>query len=209
MAQSSSSELTYLFKPVENKVPCGGFNYVGGGVIGKDFVVNSNLVTITGYYDIEDCVAVKGTTNIYLRDNLKFMTLTINARPYLIFDNHVTSGEELGEVSFKYLQDNCITWSAIEYLNTLLSFFSVRCTGIGVDAVSKFFWENFVNSEIVNSETDSLEVQIYSVFEGQLQSIARIPSNIKILTKEVSQDTTTPGLYFTPTGATYIFTKGQ
>ena len=30
MAQSS--ELTYLFKPVENKVPCGGFNVVGGGV---------------------------------------------------------------------------------------------------------------------------------------------------------------------------------
>lgn len=33
MANSSSSsggELTYLFKPVENKVPCGGFNFVGG-----------------------------------------------------------------------------------------------------------------------------------------------------------------------------------
>lgn len=22
---------TYLLKPVENKVPCGGFNFVGGG----------------------------------------------------------------------------------------------------------------------------------------------------------------------------------
>lgn len=27
----ANSELTYLFKPVDNKVPCGGFNYVGGG----------------------------------------------------------------------------------------------------------------------------------------------------------------------------------
>ena len=161
-----------------------------------------------GYYDIEDCVAVKGATNIYRCDNLKFTTLTGNAQLRLIFDNHVTSDEELAEAVLKYLQDNCITWSAIEYLNTLLSSFSIRCTGIGVDAVSKFFWENFVNSEIVNSETDSLEVQISSVSEGQLQSITRIPSNIKVLIEEVPQDTTTPGLYFTPTGATYIFTKG-
>ena len=26
----NNTELTYLFKPVENKVPCGGFNFVGG-----------------------------------------------------------------------------------------------------------------------------------------------------------------------------------
>lgn len=28
---NSDVNLTYLFKPVENKVPCGGFNFVGGG----------------------------------------------------------------------------------------------------------------------------------------------------------------------------------
>ena len=195
---SSSSELTYLFKPVENKVPCGGFNFVGGGVIGKDFVVNSEQVTIEGYYDIEDCVAVKGTTNIYRCDKLKFTTLTTNAQLRLFFDNHVTSAEEAVEVLFKYLQDNCITWSAIEYLNTLLSFSSMRCTGIGVDAVSKFILENF--------GTASLIVEILSVSERGLQSSE--PHNIKILTEEVPQDETTPGLYFTPTGATYIFTKG-
>lgn len=27
---AEGSKLTYLFKPVENKVPCGGFNFVGG-----------------------------------------------------------------------------------------------------------------------------------------------------------------------------------
>ena len=27
---ANNSKLTYLFKPVENKVPCGGFNFVGG-----------------------------------------------------------------------------------------------------------------------------------------------------------------------------------
>lgn len=196
-------ELTYLFKPVENKVPCGGFNYVGGGVIGKDFIVNSNLVNITGYYNIEDCVAVKDTTNIYRCDNLKFTILPTNANIRLIFDNHVTSDEELGEASFKYLQDNCITWSAIEYLNILLSFVSMRCTGIGVDAVSKFFWENFGTGDL------KVEVGISPVSEGRLQPITKYPSNIKILTKEVPQDETTPDLYFTPTRATYIFTKGQ
>ena len=46
-----------------------------GGVIGKDFIANSGEVTITGYYDIEDCVAVKGTTNIYRCDNLKIYDL--------------------------------------------------------------------------------------------------------------------------------------
>ena len=173
----------------------------GGGVIGKDFIINGDLVNFTGYYDIEDCVAVKDTTNIYRCDNLKFTTLTNNTHVRLIFDNHVTSDEELGEASFKYLQDNCITWSAIEYLNILLSSFSMRCTGIGVDAVSEFIWECF--------EFDNLtaQISISSVSEGRPQNSIYL-NNAKILTEEVSQGTTTPGLYFTPTGATYIFTKG-
>ena len=143
---------------------------------------------------------MKGATNIYRCDNLKFTTLTGNAQLRLIFDNHVTSDEEFAEAVLKYLQDNCITWSAIEYLNTSL-FPSMRCTGIGVDAVSKFIWEIFVNSGI-----GRLKVQISSVSEGRPQDII-YPPNAKILTEEVPQDTTTPGLYFTPTGATYIFTK--
>lgn len=197
---NSDVNLTYLFKPVENKVPCGGFNYVGGGVIGKDFVVDRNQVNIMGYYDIEDCVAVKDTTNIYRCDNLKFTTfLTDNMQLRLIFDNHVTSNEEMVEASFKYLQDNCITWSAIEYLNTLLSFELMRCTGIGVDAVSEFIWKNY--------ELGDLQVQISSVSEGRPQDTIYLP-NAKILIEEVPQNETTPGLYFTPTGATYIFTKG-
>ena len=170
----------------------------GGGVIGKDFIVNNELVNIMGYYDIEDCVAVKGTTDIYRCDNLKFTTLTNNAEQRLIFDNHVTSHEEYHEAIFKYVQDNCITWSAIEYLNILLPFFSMRCTGIGVDAVSEFIWKNLGIGDLV--------VRIIPVSEGQPQRSE--PKNIKILTEEVPQDTTTPGLYFTPTGATYIFTKG-
>lgn len=142
---------------------------------------------------------MKGTTNIYRCDNLKFTTLTNNAKLRLIFDNHVTSIKEMGEASFKYLQDNCITWSAIEYLNILLSFFSMRCIGIGVDAVSEFIFKNF--------GFDILAVEIIPVSEGQSQNPIEI-HEIKILTEGVSQGTTTPGLYFTPTGATYIFTKG-
>ena len=143
---------------------------------------------------------MKGTTNIYRCDNLKFTTFTSNVELCLIFDNHVTSDEEIAEAIFKYLQDNCITWSAIEYLNTLLSFEPMRCTGIGVDAVSEFIWENY---ELVD-----LKVQISPVSEERPQDIIYLP-NAKILTEEVPQDETTPGLYFTPTGATYIFTKGQ
>ena len=195
-----NSKLTYLFKPVENKVPCGGFNFVGGGVIGKDFIANSEQVTIAGYYDIEDCVAVKGTTNIYRCDNLKFTTLTADAQLRLIFDNHVTSDEELGEAMFKYLQDNCITWGAIEYLNILLSFFSMRCTGIGVDAVSEFIWKNFGLDDL------TAQISISLVSEGRLQNSIYL-NNAKISIEGVSPGTTTPGLYFTPTGATYIFTK--
>lgn len=169
-------------------------------MIGKDFIVNSEQVTITGYYDIEDCVAVEGTTNIYRCDNLKFTTTTNNIQLRVIFDYHVTSEEEMGEALFKYLQDNCITWSAIEYLNILLSSFSMRCTGIGVDAVSEFIWKNFGIDDL------TAQISISPVSEGQLQNLI-YPNNAKILTEEVPQDTTTPGLYFTPTGATYIFTK--
>ena len=172
----------------------------GGGVIGKDFVVDRNQVNIMGYYDIEDCVAVKDTTNIYRCDNLKFTTLTDNMQLRLIFDNHVTSDEEINEATLKYLQDNCITWSAIEYLNTLLSFFSMRCTGIGVDAVSEFIWRYLGIDDL------TARISITSVSEGRPQNLIN-PQNIKISTKGVSPDTTTPGLYFTPTGATYIFTK--
>lgn len=167
-------------------------------MIGKDFVVNSTQVFIRGYYDIEDCVAVKDTINIYRCDNLKFTTATTNTELRLIFDNHVTSNEEYDKATFKYLQDNCITWSAIEYLNILFSFVSMRCTGIGVDAVSKFIWEIFGVS--------NLALAAYITSEGQPQSLID-PHNPKVLTEEVPQDTTTPGLYFTPTGATYIFTK--
>lgn len=198
---ANHSKLTYLFKPVENKVPCGGFNFVGGGVIGKDFVVNSGQVTIEGYYDIEDCVEVKGTTNIYRCDNLKFTTFTSNTQVHLIFDNHVTSIKELSEALFKYLQDNCITWSAIEYLNILLSSLSMRCTGIGVDAVSELIWKSFGIDDL------TAQISISPVSEGRLQNSIYL-NKAKILTKGVSPDTTTPGLYFTPTGATYIFTKG-
>ena len=70
MAQSS--KLTYLFKPVENKVPCGGFNYVGGGVIGKDFIVDPFTEYLAGYYNLDDCIEVKSTTNLMRCDNLKF-----------------------------------------------------------------------------------------------------------------------------------------
>lgn len=168
-------------------------------MIGKDFVINSTQIFIRGYYDIEDCVAVKGTTNIYRCDNLKFTTATANTELRLIFDNHVTSNEEYDKATSKYLQDNCITWSAIEYLNTLLSFEPMRCTGIGVDAVSEFIWKNYKFSD--------LKAQIFSVSEGRLQDTI-YPPRATILIKEVPQDTTTPGLYFTPTGATYIFTKG-
>lgn len=171
-----------------------------GGVIGKDFIVNSEQVGITGYYDIEDCVAVKGTTNIYRCDKLKFTTFTDNIQLCAIFDNHVTSDEEYNEAVFKYLQDNCITWSAIEYLNILLSSFSMRCTGIGVDAVSEFIWKNFGIDDL------TAQISISPVSEGRFQNSIYL-HNAKILTKEVSQGTTTPGLYFTPTGATYIFTK--
>lgn len=171
----------------------------GGGVIGKDFIVNRTQVFIRGYYDIEDCVAVKGTTNIYRCDNLKFTTATTNTELRLIFDNHVTSDEEYDKATSKYLQDNCITWSAIEYLNISLSFVSMRCTGIGVDAVSKFIGENF--------DVADLGLAVYITSEGQPQSLID-PHKPKILTEEVPQDETDPGLYFTPTGATYIFTKG-
>ena len=41
-SSSSSSELTYLFKPVENKVPCGGF------VTGAGLKVENGKVSVNG-----------------------------------------------------------------------------------------------------------------------------------------------------------------
>ena len=47
-SSSSSSELTYLFKPVENKVPCGGF------VTGAGLKVENGKVSVNGGVETGD-----------------------------------------------------------------------------------------------------------------------------------------------------------
>ena len=201
---ANSSELTYLFKPVENKVPCGGFNYVGGGVIGKDFIVNPFTERLDGYYNLDDCIEVKSTTNLMRCDNLKFALhlqekVCISALKYSIM-----SDRQMPDLQIKMMQDNCVVWNAIDYLNFLGSAYNVKCIGMGFDPVNKYLYENLQRNVQLFNEINLLEIN-----DSQSAVTTIETTNVHIEIEEVPQDTTTPGLYFTPTGATYIFTEGK
>lgn len=202
-SSSSSSELTYLFKPVENKVPCGGFNYVGGGVIGKDFVVNPFTETLSGYYNLDDCIEVKSTTNLMRCDNLKFMLHLQEKVCISILKYSIMSDRQIPDLQIKMMQDNCVVWNAIDYLNFIGSAYNVKCIGMGFDPVNKYLYENLQRSVSLFNI-----IGLSVINDNQIAMTAIETTDVHIEIEEVSQDTTTPGLYFTPTGATYIFTKG-
>ena len=200
MAQSS--ELTYLFKPVENKVPCGGFNYVGGGVIGKDFIVNPFTETLGGYYNLDDCIEVKSTTNLMRCDNLKFALHLQEKACITILKYSIMSDQQMPDSVIKMVQDNCVVWNAIDYLNFLGSAYNVKCIGMGFDPVNKYVYETLQRSvQLFN------EISLFVINNGQVVQTTIETTKVHIEIEGVSQDKTTPGLYFTPTGATYIFTK--
>ena len=200
MAQSS--EFTYLFKPVENKVPCGGFNFVGGGVIGKDFIVNPFTEGLGGNYNLDDCIEVKGTTNLMRCDNLKFALHLQDKSFSSILKYSITSDRQMPDLQIKMMQDNCVIWNAIDYLNFLGSAYNVKCIGMGFDPVNKYLYKNLQRSVSLFKE-----IGLFEINNGQVVPTSISSTNVHIEIEEVPQDTTTPGLYFTPTGATYIFTK--
>lgn len=203
MANSSSSELTYLFKPVENKVPCGGFNFVGGGVIGKDFIVNPFTEKLGGYYNLDDCIEVKSTTNLMRCDNLKFGLHLQEKLLSSILKYSIMSDRQMPELQIKMMQDNCVVWNAIDYLNFLGSAYNVKCIGMGFDPVNKYLYENLQRYVSLFNDT----IGLFEINNGQIVPTTIATTNVRIEIEEVPQDETTPGLYFTPTGATYIFTK--
>ena len=201
---SSSSELTYLFEPVGNKIPCGGFNFVGGGVIGKDFVVNPFTEKLGGYYNLDDCIEVKSTTNLMRCDNLKFALHLQEKICSSILKYSIMSDRQMPDLLIKTMQDNCVVWNAIDYLNFLGSAYNVKCIGMGFDPVNKYVYETLQKS--VQSFNDT--IGLFVINNGQVVPTTIETAKVHIEIEEVPQDTTTPGLYFTPTGATYIFTKG-
>ena len=202
MAQSNN--LTYLFKPVENKVPCGGFNFVGGGVIGKDFIVNPFTEKLGGYYNLDDCIEVKSTTNLMRCDNLKFALHLQEKACIAMLKYSIMSDQQILDLQIKMLQDNCVVWNAIDYLNFLGSAYNVKCIGMGFDPVNKYLYENLQrNFQLFN------DIELLAINNGQVVLTTIETTNVHIETQEVPQNETTPGLYFTPTGATYIFTKGK
>lgn len=199
---ANSSELTYLFKPVENKVPCGGFNFVGGGVIGKDFIVNPFTEDLGGYYNLDDCIEVKSTTNLMRCDNLKFALHLQEKICISILKYSITSNQQMPDLQIKMVQDNCVVWNAIDYLNFLGSAYNIKCIGMGFDPVNKYLYENLQrNLQLFR------EIGLYKINNGQIVPTSIDPTDVRIEIEEVPQNETTPGLYFTPTGATYIFTK--
>lgn len=101
------------------------------------------------------------------------------------------------------MQDNCVVWNAIDYLNFLGSAYNVKCIGMGFDPVSKYLYENLQRSVSLFCDT----IGLFEINNDQIVPTTIATTNVHIETEEVPQGKTTPGLYFTPTGATYIFTK--
>lgn len=101
------------------------------------------------------------------------------------------------------MQDNCVVWNAIDYLNFLGSAYNVKCIGMGFDPVNKYLYENLQRSVSLFNDT----IGLFEINNGQIVLTTIATTNVHIEIEEVPQNETTPGLYFTPTGATYIFTK--
>ena len=201
MAQNVAN-LTYLFKPVENKVPCGGFNYVGGGVIGKDFIVDPFTEGLAGYYNLDDCIEVKSATNLMRCDNLKFALHLQEKMITSMLKYSIMSDRQIPDLQIKMMQDNCVVWNAIDYLNFIGSAYNVKCIGMGFDPVNKYVYEN-----LQKSLQFFKDINLFEINDNQIVMTTIEPTDVHIEIREVSQGTITPGLYFTPTGATYIFTK--
>lgn len=175
----------------------------GGGVIGKDFIVNPFTEQLSGYYNLDDCIEVKSTTNLMRCDNLKF-ALHLQEKVYIaILKYSIMSDQQMPDLQIKMMQDNCVVWNAIDYLNFLGSAYNVKCIGMGFDPVNKYVYETLQrNARLFN------DINLVEINDNQIAMTTIKTTNVHIEIEEVPQDTTTPGLYFTPTGATYIFTKG-
>ena len=172
-------------------------------MIGKDFVVDPFTENFEGYYNLDDCVEVKSTTNLMRCDNLKFALHLQGKTCSSILKYSIMSDRQIREIQIKMMQDNCVVWNAIDYLNFLGSAYNVKCIGMGFDPVNKYVCETLQrNAQLFN------DIILVEINDNQIAMTTTIePTYVHIEIGEVSQDTTTPGLYFTPTGATYIFTK--
>lgn len=174
----------------------------GGGVIGKDFVVDPFTNSLDGYYNLDDCIEVKSTTSLMRCDNLKFALHLQEKICSSILKYSIMSDQQMLDLQIKMMQDNCVVWNAIDYLNFLGSAHNVKCIGMGLDPVNKYVYKTLQRSVSLFNEINLSEIN-----NGQIVSTAIKTTNVHIEIEEVPQDKTTPGLYFTPTGATYIFTK--
>ena len=174
----------------------------GGGVIGKDFIVNPFTEDLGGYYNLDDCIEVKSTTNLMRCDNLKFALHLSGKACISILKYSIMSNQQMPDLQIKMLQDNCVVWNAIDYLNFLGSAYNVKCIGMGFDPVNKYVYETLQRSvQLFN------KINLHEINDNQTAMAIIETKKVHIEIEEVPQDTTTPGLYFTPTGATYIFTK--
>lgn len=172
-------------------------------MIGKDFVVNPFTENFGGYYNLDDCIEVKSTTNLMRCDNLKFVLHWQEKICISILKYSIMSDQQMPELQIKMMQDNCVVWNAIDYLNFLGTAYNVKCIGMGFDPVNKYLYENLQRSVSLFNDT----IGLFEINNGQIVPTTIATTNVHIEIEEVPQNETTPGLYFTPTGATYIFTK--
>lgn len=171
-------------------------------MIGKDFVVNPFTENLEGYYNLDDCIEVKSTTNLMRCDNLKFALHLQGKFCSSILKYSIMSDQQMPDLQIKIMQDNCVVWNAIDYLNFLGSAYNVKCIGMGFDPVNKYVYKTLQSSVLFFNE-----IKLFEINNGQIVPTTIETTDVHIEIEEVPQDTTTPGLYFTPTGATYIFTK--
>ena len=172
-------------------------------MIGKDFIVDPFTENLAGYYNLDDCIEVKSTTNLMRCDNLKFALHLQEKMITSMLKYSIMSDRQMPDLQIKMMQDNCVVWNAIDYLNFLGSGYNVKCIGMGFDPVNKYVYKTL--QENVQFFKD---INLFEINDNQIVMTTIATTNVHIEIREVPQDTTTPGLYFTPTGATYIFTKG-
>ena len=156
-------------------------------MIGKDFIINPFTETLSGYYNLDDCIEVKSTTNLMRCDNLKFALHLQEKVCISILKYSIMSDRQMPDLQIKMMQDNCVVWNAIDYLNFLGSAYNVKCIGMGFDPVNKYLYENLQsNLQLFR------EIGLFKINNGQIVPTNNDPTDDRIENEEVPQNTTTP-----------------
>lgn len=127
-----TQEPNFIFEPYENKILCGGFNVVGGGVIDKTlFFYNKDwYVNCAFYADPNTFVRVEGSEGMKFYSEDVLCAPILNQQIFYDMLKYNTTDEE--QLAYFHVKAKGKATNAIDFLNVYASILQLKCVGIGL-----------------------------------------------------------------------------